>query len=388
MTIEMRRTLFAMLLLALPAHSGEISDGVRDYIEPQVDAKIVTLTCPETPEETKAAFVCSGGLADGEWLHVKATRVADGPIDINEIVVYPPAATAIRKLLRNGVTADFRTVTCPPDAGVHESHFRCDATLIDGSRLSIRADRETAGVIAFDPLEWDPLSPSPLVKAVRDAAANRAEARIETIACPYELSTTFDCEVHYAGGRTTNVHVNRKNNGFAVESNIEDYLGGARRLAWLAIATAVAFVIGGVWWLISLNVHADVARVPFGPQQLIDLPAAGQYVLHLIVPYLTLQPLFRRPQYELREAATGREVPLYFDLFPTHYSWRKFRRSVRLFSVDHAGKYLLSATAPDRDTSKWELMVTRGFLLRGFLAVLMIVGGTLAALFGILARFA
>src|SRR4051794_3386336 len=127
-----RLLVLAMIsICALHAYGGEMTDVVRKTIEPSLPAKLQTFICPETAE-TKGQFYCVGALVDGRWLDVLVKRTSDDTIEIVRKVAYPPASEGLATVARNGVTSDFASVKCPPQAGVTTPDFDCAASLVDG----------------------------------------------------------------------------------------------------------------------------------------------------------------------------------------------------------------------------------------------------------------
>jgi len=371
-----RLWIVAIVFAALHAGAGEISDAMRRFVEPGLPAKIQNLTCPETAEETKNLFWCTGALVDNRWFDVLAKRKPDLTVEVIDLIYYPPTGQALASAARKGVTSDFRTVDCPRDAGVNKPQFECKGVLVDGSRLTIRAERFFQR-IAPEPFIWDPASPSPLITIVRSAAP---EGAIESITCPEDLTGTFDCTVHYTDRKPASYTIRHDGNAFSIVADLQRQHERYQVIGAIAIAVGVFLIIAAAAWLISLNIGSVVARLPFAEVQPVELPEAGSYVLHIELPYFTWLP---RLQYAMADAG-GREIPMLRDLFPTHSSFAKVRRSVRLFSVDAPGKYNLrtSGTQPDRDVSQWGLIITRSFMLRGLLCALMIVAGALTVLAG------
>lgn len=183
-----RLLVLAMIsICALHAYGGEMTDVVRKRIDPSLPAKLQTFICPETDAETKGEFYCVGAFVDGRWLDVLVKRTSGQTIEIVKKVAYPPASEGLAIVARNGVTSDFASVKCPPEAGVSTPDFDCSASLVDGSRLTIHAARFVEGRFALDPFQWSPDSPSPLIRAIRSAAPAGA---IASITCPYDLSAT------------------------------------------------------------------------------------------------------------------------------------------------------------------------------------------------------
>src|SRR6185369_5250276 len=102
---------------------------------------------------------------------------------------------------------------CPENAGVEDWNFTCSATLVDGSSLTIDAQRRPAGHVGMNPFRWDPSSPSPMIQAVRAAAMGGERAKIATIACPSELSDVFECTAQFEDEREVAFRMRRSTNG-------------------------------------------------------------------------------------------------------------------------------------------------------------------------------
>jgi len=372
-----RLWILAIVFAALHASAGEITDSMRKYVEPGLPAKIQTLTCPENAEDTKNLFWCTGALVDDRWVDILAKRKPDQSIEVIDLIYYPPTAKALASAARKGVTSDFRSVDCPHDAGVNKTQFECRAVLLDGSRLTMRAERFFQR-IATEPFIWDPASPSPLISMLRSAAP---EGTIESVICPEDLAGTFDCTVHYTDRKPASYTVRHDGNAFTIVADLQRQHERYHVIGAIAIGVGVFLIIGAAAWLISLNIGSVVAHLPLAAEQTVELPEAGSYVLHIELPYFTWRP---RLQYAMTDAS-GRDVPMHFDILPTHSSFAKVRHSVRLFSVNAGGKYVLRTgdVPPDRDVSQWGLIVTRSFMLRGLLCVLMIVAGALTVLAGV-----
>jgi hypothetical protein len=127
-----------------------------------------------------------------------------------------------------------------------------------------------------------------------------------------------------------------------------------------------------------------VARVPvIGPQE-VSLEGPRDYALSIEGPRFSNAWGLN---YSIHESGAGREVPLTPILIPVTVSgFTRVRRSVRRFSVERSGRYVVQTyVPPGRNAGKLAVVITRSFFGKAFLAIVGMVAGVFATGIGLIA---
>ena len=329
---------------------------------------------------------CRGSLLDGRLLRVKGKMAADGSIAITQSLVFDRAAESARDFLGRLVVPAVATIECPPETAV-ERPFECTGTLADGSRFKLEAERNAEYRLFLGPITYFADPPSPVMKAVRAYFDDGPE--VVSVRCPLESQTpALGCKASFANDAVADVNVTRQPDGTYRAEGLyprSPIYEALRRAALPMIVIGALLILFGTVRFFLLLLRSVVARVPFAPAQEVDLPRAGDYVLSLEAPRFSNATGFN---YSLHEAATGREVRLFPNVFYAQISgFMKVRMGVRRFALERPGRYLLQIyVPPGRDVSRYSAVFSLGFLLAGFLCVVMIIAGVLLLGVGLIAR--
>ena len=384
---ELRGGVVAILLLVIAPGliaqptASSVAARIRAHLDGQQDlpSRTQSFECAEPPAAVGTPFGCHGLLAGGNLIVVQAKLVGDnGDIEIMSSVYYPAAIEHARPFLGPYVVPGIADLRCDPEPLPPQS-FHCSGTLVDRSRIVVAAERQD-GRLILGPITYYADPPSPVVRAVEA----ELEEDVTSVRCNIlERATSDTCLVTLAKGGEKGVKVLRKANGTFVagESTLWKVIHGA---VLTGLVLGPVLLLASVWRLVSLIQRSVVARVPVTGVQEVSLDKPGDYVLSIEAPRFTN---VRGLNYSLHERDTGKEVPLYPNMLrSTTSGWSLVRMSVRRFSVEKPGRYVVQTyVPPGRDASRMSVVLSTAFLLAGFLAAVGLAAGVVLTFAGLVA---
>jgi hypothetical protein len=386
----MRLALLTILLLASPFLQASVVTEIRAWLDREgtdLPAKTASLECPGVGEVATKPFECSGSLVDGRLIRISAQPDAAGGLHITSSRCYDRVPDTVRQFLATRVTPAVDTLECPPET-VLGLTLQCRGTLTDRSSFMVEAQRNAQEVLEIGPIEYSGDPPGPLVRAVR-AYTDEFAPPVTNVRCHLpQQNEAVSCVATLSTGAITHVKVTRLADGtYRAGSELPEnpLWKTLRRVAILGLILGPLFILIGTVRLVLLNLRSVVTRVPFGASREVTIEEPGSYALELEAPRFSNARGFN---YSLHEAGTAREIPLSVSLLRTQTSgFKRVRMVVRRFSLDRGGRYVLQIhIPPGRDVSRYSAVVSKAFVLQGFLCVALILTGVFMLLAGVLGR--
>jgi hypothetical protein len=361
--------------------SEAVAAQLRAHLDEQDDlpSKTGSLQCAEPPAVVGTPFQCHGLLAGGNLIVLRVKLDAESNIEILESVYYPAADGTMRSFLGPMVIPPIADLRCDPEPAPLQ-RFQCKGTLADRSRIVVDGERQADGRLIIGPIAYHADPPSPLVRAVQEELGDD----VTTVTCnPFERATQQVCQATRKNGGVADVKVLRRADDAFVAGDgmLWKVLRGAARAG---LVLGPILIIGTGIWLATLSLRSVVARVPvIGPQE-VSLEGPRDYALSIEGPRFSNAWGLN---YSIHESGAGREVPLTPILIPVTVSgFTRVRRSVRRFSVERSGRYVVQTyVPPGRNAGKLAVVITRSFFGKAFLAIVGMVAGVFATGIGLIA---